>query len=133
MANETRIALPPQIRKIVDLIGMAEAIVLLKERGGAELYIPLDADRATVLSEIISRDAVVALCASDLAGQTLNMPMAHKLLTIARNNEIREASAVETKTQIARRYNMTVRHVRNICEGLSALETDDNPTGDLFA
>lgn len=106
--------LPPQIRGLVRLIGVAETWRLLDVRGGRPTYIPADADRPSILHEIISAESVAALAKSEYGGRTIDMPMVDKLMLQIRDAEIVERKQTATKSELARQFKLSTRMIQII-------------------
>lgn len=122
--------LPPLVRELVGLIGVDEALALLRARGGAPLYVAANPHEAGVLREILSPAAVASLCHA-WAGITLRLPKADRLLAQARDEAIRTARAGgATKRQLAQAYGLTTERVRQISRGGGG---NDSATLELFA
>jgi hypothetical protein len=121
--------LPPQVRELVRCIGLSETYTLLKDRGGAPLYIPETYDRAWVLRQMLEPESVMSLIKA-YHGRQIEMPKADKILLQLRNNHIREQKK-ETgmnNCQIAIEHNLSRRHVINILRE----EDETEVSGDLF-
>lgn len=106
--------LPPQIRGLVRLIGVAETWRLLDARGGRPTYIPADADRPSILHDIISPASVAALAASEYGGRSIDMPMVDKLMLQIRDAEILARKHVATKAELSKQFNLTTRMIQII-------------------
>jgi len=118
--------LPPQMRALVNIIGLPETVKLLRAKGGHRLLIPLGKKEETLLHDLISDNAVEKLCKSDFAGQRLTLPKVDKILNQIRDHHIRSMPNV-AKAVFATQYNLTQRHVQRLRN-----TTDDNPTLDMF-
>lgn len=121
--------LPAVVRELVELIGVDEALALLRARGGAPLYIAQDPQAAGVLRESLSPTAVAALCRA-WGGDTLRLPKADRLLAQARDRAIRAARGTSSKREIAAAYNLTTERVRQIWRSGGG---NDSATLELFA
>jgi len=106
--------LPQQVRMLIGHIGLDQTHALLSACGGRPLYIPNDPDRAGVLSRLLDRASVAALCAAE-GGHALDLPKVDKLARQVRDIRIRAASAAGLPhTEIARVYRLTRRQVARI-------------------
>lgn len=121
--------LPPQMKFLVDIIGMAETVVLLKNKGGLQVRIPTGQRdvESYDLHDILSAASIEKLCASQFAGERVTLPMADKILDQLRNMDIRCSKSTVTKAQLARKYNLSSRHVQRLWNSAS-----DNTNLDLF-
>jgi len=124
--------LPPLLRQLVGLLGVAETLRLLEARGGLPLYIPTHPDQ-TALRDVIAPSALAALCASPLAGDTVDLPKSDKLLAQLRNHYLLEAvgSGAKSARAVAHELGITWRRVKQIRQ--AARDRSPDPTGDLFA
>lgn len=120
--------LPPQVRVLVKLIGLANTIELLKTYGGMLITMPTRAEKAVLLPNVIGHEAVARICNSRLAGRRIDLPKCDKIIIQLRNQAILAARGQATKRDLARHYGLTARTVQLIWNGAQ----DDNPTGDLF-
>lgn len=120
--------LPPQIRFLVELIGLPDTVKLLKAKGGHRLLIPTGKQETNQLNNIISSEAVKILCNSQYAGHRLTLPKADKILDQIRNLHIRASAESTTKSELASQYNLTQRHIQR----LRNEDQDNNPTLDMF-
>lgn len=105
--------LPPQLRELVRLIGLAHTLRLVEARGGAPLYVGLSVEGAGVLRELLPAEAVAALVAH-YAGHTLRLPKPDKILQQLRDRAIRAARGAATKRELATLYGLTTERVRQI-------------------
>jgi hypothetical protein len=118
--------LPPQARKLVRLIGMAQTLKLLELRGGITLRIPVKAEDSDVLLAILPLAAVQKLSES-MPGQRLELPKCDKIIKQLRNLAIRQARAQHSASQLATAYGLTRRHIINLTRPLP-----DDSQADLF-
>ncbi|MGR9014154.1 MAG: Mor transcription activator family protein [Gammaproteobacteria bacterium] len=118
--------LPPQARQLVRLIGLPNALKILEARGGITLRIPVNAQEAVVLKEIVPIEAIIALCQA-LGGQRLELPKLDKIVLQIRNQAMQQERKTLSAPQVARRYGLTRRQVINICRPV-----EDDRQADLF-
>lgn len=121
--------LPPQIRALVETIGIAETLRLLEARGGIPTYIPEDPARSC-LSDVLQPESVAALSRS-FGRLRLDLPKADKMRKQLRDHYVREARRQGAKSgrQLARELGLSWRMIKYI----SAEDPDEHDTGDLFA
>lgn len=119
--------LPPQIRRLVNCIGVPGTFRLLEARGGTPLRVPLVPARAEVLAEYLEPQELAALCA-ELGGQMLELPKVDKMLIQIRNHAIREARKHMSAAETARAFNLTRRMVIYIGQ-----EEAEQEQADLFS
>lgn len=125
---DTRL-LPPQLRAIVEAIGVADTLALIEARGGDRLRVPESATNAVVLRELLPPPSVVALV-DRFRGQRLDVPMADKILVQWRNHQIVADARTMTYAAIARKYGITRRWAIEVVRQW-AEEVDDDQQ-DLF-
>lgn len=118
--------LPPQMRRLVRLIGMAATLTLLEKRGGVTLRIPINADEAVVLQGILPMAAIVQLCEA-LGGQRLELPKIDKIVKQLRNLAMQNERKLLSAAQVALKYDLCRRQVINICKSVA-----DDRQADLF-
>lgn len=108
--------LPPQLRRLVLTIGVADTLRLLKARGGTVIKLPRREDRS-YLRELLGADSARALIAAFEGEPRVELPKADKILAQLRDREIRRdhlAHGVSLPT-LAVRHDLTVRQIKNIC------------------
>lgn len=120
--------LPPQIRFLVELIGLPDTFKLLKAKGGHRILIPTGKQETSLLNDIISDEAVKILCNSKYSGRRLTLPKADKVLDQIRNLHIKSSKGSITKSELAHQYDLTQRHIQR----LRNEDQDNNPTLDMF-
>lgn len=131
--------LPPQytvLRRLIRVLGVPDALVLLRARGGIPLKLPMSA--AGILLEMFGAEKVEALLAEFGPGMILTLPMSDKLDAKIRNIAIKaEHMAGVSLADLALRYRLTVRQVINIIQAVSAEAASaatgaNDPQADLF-
>ncbi len=120
--------LPPQLRFLINVIGLPETVALINERGGRSTYIPKTGKRETALDHLLKRDSIIALCNSDLAGKKLDLPKPDKIIAQLRNIDIVESKGIRTKAELAKAYNLTTRTIQKIWNTVE----EENPNMDMF-
>lgn len=124
--------LPPQMRMIARVIGLAETVRLIEARGGNRMYVPLQPARCQALRDVLSPGALTALCES-FGGKRLELPKNDKVIQQIRNIAIRAARRHKTVPQVAKEFGLTRRHIFNLTADTADDNHDEpNPTGDLF-
>lgn len=104
--------LPPQMRRLVQLIGLPDTLTLLRARGGTEFRIPVD-PHGSLLAELIGLESAAILC-REMPGQTLDLPKHDKIALQIRNQAIRNARRHQSASQVARQFGLTRRHIVNL-------------------
>lgn len=120
--------LPPVLRAIVRALGINRATRWLKTYGGIYVYLPKMPTYALDLTkeEIIRMQIALELHVS--SKRLVTIPKADKIMAIIRNEQIRADRKRLSLSTLARRNNLTMRHIGNICR-----QTQDNdPQKDLF-
>lgn len=107
--------LPPVLRAIVRALGISRATCWLKTYGGIYIYLPKIAAYALELTreEIIRMQ--IALEPHVSAKRIVTIPKADKILAHIRNEQIRADRKNLSLSALARRNNLTTRHIINIC------------------
>ncbi len=119
--------LPPQIRQLVQIIGLPATIVLLDHHGGTLLRIPMNSDDSrSQLGDIVGIDAAKKLCAAK-GGKRLELPKADKIIIQIRNHAIHKARETMSANDAAKYFNLSRRQIINITS-----DDNENPTACLF-
>lgn len=109
--------LSPIAAALVAIIGRRLAMALMahmNSSGPGYIYVPMQPKPGSVLVQIIGPAAAGKLC-EVYGGRTIQVPKCGALRRAKRNQEIRSlAAAGEPQVEIARRFGMTDRHVRNV-------------------
>lgn len=132
MDSIDRSLLPPQIRILLDTVGVEDALSLLRGWGGQRRWIPERPELASVeLRALVSAQGLQALCASRFGGQSTDWPKADKCLRQAIHAAMRaDRQAGATANELAARYGYTTRRVRQIAPSQPAESGKIQP--DLF-
>lgn len=121
---------PPVLAEIAELIGVPAALALAAECGGTYICIAYKPGAQNKAARVIGVEAMRVL-ARHYGPRLLEMPIATHAHKRRRNDTIRAgARSGLSQSQLARRHQMTARHVRRIC---SADRTYDDREPDLFA
>lgn len=124
--------LPPQLRMLVQRIGYAPTLQLIRARGGQQVAVPKTATADRVLAQIIGRSALAELVEHH-GGERLELPKEDKILIQLRDQELfarREQGA--TESELARDYGLTRRWVLHICARLRQQREEADRQGRLF-
>lgn len=124
--------LPPQLKMLVQRIGYAPTIKLIRARGGQQVWLPKKATADRVLAQVIGKDALAKLVEHH-GGERLELPKEDKILIQLRDQrlwEMRQAGA--TESELAREFNITRRWVLEICARKRREAEDDSRQGRLF-
>lgn len=105
--------LPGILQEIAELIGMAAMLKLVAKYGGVRLYVPKTIATGHDLVELIGRQAAETL-ADHFGGEMLEIPKALLANVALRNVEIKQEYKYLSQRQLALKYNLTERQVRNI-------------------
>ncbi len=120
--------LPGVLRDIASLIGLPGTLELLKHYGGVRLYVPKRFDPDHALVKVLGHAAVVKLIEHFGGEDHFDIPKAQAAANALRNAGIRAEYAELSQRQLALRYDLTERQVRNILAGVE----EDDGQGDLF-
>ena len=107
--------LPPQVRRLVKIIGLEQTWRLLEARGGIPTYIPEFPDRAGVLKEILTLESIRKLVSDFGSGRVIETPKSDKIKEQVRNLAIdSDAAAGMNNVELARKWDLTRRQIINI-------------------
>lgn len=125
--------LPPQIRELVVLIGMAETLALLSARGGTPLYFA-ENPSASQLHQYLKPESVEKL-AKHYGRERMDLPKADKLVQQLRNHYIQESRerGLKSGRQLARELNLSWRWIKCITKGRPKTQHDDARQRSLFS
>ena len=108
--------LPPQARRLVRAIGVAQTFTLLRWRGGRRLKLPRDSTRSEIAA-IVGADALEGLLQEFGPHEILTLPKVDKLLLQLRDHALRAEHAGgrgKSIQELAGAYGLTTRHILNI-------------------
>lgn len=116
MTDEIRVdKLPPQMRRIIDAIGIRATERLLIERGGTRIMRPHTQAASRADAELMGSPALSEALWAAFAGHTyIDLPMPKKLDAQRRNARIRELRGRRSAGDIAYEYRLTTAYVRAI-------------------
>jgi hypothetical protein len=66
---------PPQLERLAQLIGAEACFLLIEARAGTRVFVPKNAGRADILTEIIGPEATAKL-SREYGGMNITLPMA---------------------------------------------------------
>ena len=108
--------LPPQLRRLVRALGVADTLRLLKHRGGTRLEFP-DKGTRGFLVELLGLEQTRALLNAFEGQPRIDLPKLDKITTQIRDREIRaDHAAGISVTTLAVRHDLTMRQIWNICQ-----------------
>ncbi|WP_052494015.1 Mor transcription activator family protein [Nitrosospira sp. NpAV] len=122
MAEIDESLLPGILRDIAGLIGLPGTLTLVQHYGGVRLYIPKRFDPDHVLVKILGAAAVVKLIEHFGGEDHFDIPKALIASVAVRNAKIKVEYGELSQRQLALKYDLTERQVRNI---LAGVEEDD--------
>lgn len=129
-AIDTR-ALMFMTRRIVRAIGLEATIKLLRERGGACIWTPVNA--SGLLVDLIGKEATANLIKEFGPDRGITLPKVDKILLQIRDMQIvaenRRGDNIRT---IARRHDLTTRQVQNILTDARKAQNTPSPQATLF-
>lgn len=114
--------LPGVLRDIAALIGVPGTLQIVKHYGGVRLYVPKRFDPDHVLVKILGHAAVVKLIEHFGGEEHFDIPRCQIAGNAMRNAAIRDEYGKLTQSQLARKYDLTERQIRNI---LAEIEPDE--------
>lgn len=120
--------LPGILRDIAALIGLPGMLALVEHYGGVRLYVPVRFDPDHALVKVLGHGAAAKLIEQYGGLDHFDVPRAVRAIDAVRNAAIRAEYGELSQGQLARRYRLTERQIRNI---LAGAEQDDGQA-DLF-
>ena len=125
-------SLPPQMRRLIDLIGFDATMKLLQARGGCKVHIPKTPTKGRVLAKIIGLQALTALC-DHFGDEQLELPKDDKPIIQARNAAVvkRRADGA-SHSELAVEFNITRRWSIEICKAYEQEVQVKSRQGKLF-
>lgn len=117
--------LPPILREIVGHIGLPATLVLVQHYGGTQLYVPVKFDPDHPLVKLLGHPAAAKLVAVYGGREHFDIPKGEIAVKAARDARIRVERPGCTHAQLALRYRLTERQIRNIL----GPEVDDRQVG----
>ena len=120
--------LPPILQEVAALIGLPATVRLVEAYGGVRLYVPKKFDPDHPIVKLVGH-ANAALMTNAFGGdEHFDIPRALAATIAVRDHRIRrDRAAGSTHRELALRYHLTERHIRNIL----GPEQDDRQV-DLF-
>lgn len=106
--------LPPRLRQLVEVLGVPATLALLEAYGGTRVEFPEHADRSTKFCQVLNSGQLIALVASPLRGQRIELPKADKIQIQLRNQYIRSKKGELTKAELALELNVCTRTIQTI-------------------
>ncbi|MDT8383021.1 MAG: Mor transcription activator family protein [Gammaproteobacteria bacterium] len=114
--------LPASVQDLVEVIGLAAALVIVEERGGIRLCVPTRVRHDHWLMDGIGAQAFNNLV-DMYAGEEIEIPRCHAAMRALREQEI--VNAGESNSQLARRYGYTERGIRKLKRRVGDKAPDD--------
>ena len=121
-------SLPPQMRRLIAVLGFDATIKLLRERGGRRIWVPKTAAGDRVLAQVVGHRALEALV-EHYAGEMLELPSDEKLLIQMRNRMLvaRRAEGA-SYAELAQEFGVSRRWAIELCN----TAREDQRQGRLF-
>lgn len=120
--------LPPQMRRLIAVMGFEPAIKLLRKYGGRRIWVPKTAASDRVLAQVVGLKALAALV-EHYAGEMLELPSDEKLLIQMRNRMLiarRDEGA--SYAELAQEFGVSRRWAIELCN----TARDNERQGRLF-
>ncbi|SDX89194.1 Mor transcription activator family protein [Nitrosomonas halophila] len=106
--------LPGILREIAGLIGLPATLKLCDYYGGVRLYVPKHIPAEHILIDLVGREAACILSEHYGGQEHFDIPKAHLLRTALRNSKIMAEYPALSRSQLARKYGLTERHIGEI-------------------
>lgn len=118
---------------ITKLIGIPQALNMIDAYGGTELFIPSKQALGInhEIAQIIGLNKL-QLLASQCGNTYIEIPMGTPITIAMRNRMIKEHAKKESKSQLARRFQLTKRQIRTIVNKDKPLKIREDQNLDLF-
>jgi len=110
--------LPGILRDLVDLIGLAGTMKLVEHYGGVRLYVPVKYDPGHPIAKLLGGESFLKLIDAYGGEEHFDIPKADRAMIALRNRRIREDYSVMSQRQLALKYGLTERQIRNIVAGI---------------
>lgn len=127
-------SLPPQMRRLISLLGFDATVKLLRARGGRRVWVPKTATADRILAPVIGQRALKVLV-THYGGEMIELPGSNKLLIQARNRKLLARRAEGASyADLAEEFGLSRRWVIALCAAPEDDPEDDNdpPQGRLF-
>ncbi len=123
--------LPPVLREIAALIGIAPALTLVRHFGGVRVYVPQVMTPEHTLARLLGFEAALKLADHYGGAAVIEVPRALDAMIAVRNAHIRAQYRTTEKSQrdLALEHRMTERWIREIVGD----DPTDDPQVDLFS
>ncbi|MBL8499573.1 MAG: hypothetical protein JNL77_03150 [Nitrosomonas sp.] len=108
--------LPGTLQEMEQHIGIKAVLLLVAKCGGVGLYVPREISADHAIARLIGIDAAEKL-ASVYGGEELQLPKMLAASIARRNVEIRSEYRTHSQRQLALKYHLTERQIRNIVTG----------------
>lgn len=105
--------LPESCLEWAEVVGVNNVLKIISKWGGTRVYVPVEIDEQHPIAQLIglkSAEKLAAYCGGDY----LEPPMGLVAKLSVRNAQIKHESQVLSQSQLARKYHLTIRQIRNI-------------------
>lgn len=103
--------LPYVVQDIANIIGLGDTLMLVDHFKGTNMWVPGEFKSDHLLCRIVDAESVHKLI-KEYGSESLEIPKCEDALRAVRNEKIRLSN--KSSSQLAREWNLTVRHIRNI-------------------
>lgn len=103
--------LPESVQDLIEVVGLSAAEVIVRERGGIRLCIPMKAKANHWMAKLIGLDKMVKLVRV-YQGEEIDIPRCAAAILAARENEI--ACSEKSNAELAREHGYTERGIRKL-------------------
>ncbi|MCE7915392.1 MAG: hypothetical protein DYH15_12130 [Nitrosomonas sp. PRO4] len=117
--------LPESCLEWSGVIGVNNVLKIIAKWGGTRLYVPVAINEQHPIAQLIGIKAAEKLV-SYCGGDYIEPPVGLVAKLSIRNAQIKEDNKAMSQSQLARKYNLTIRQIRNI---LSDCEKNDDQLG----
>lgn len=105
--------LPESCLEWAEVVGVNNVLKIISKYGGTRVYVPVEIDDRHPIAQLIGLKYAKNLAAY-CGGDYLEPPMGLVAKLSVRNAQIKQESMVLSQSQLARKYRLTIRQIRNI-------------------
>lgn len=125
-------ALPPQMRLLIERIGFAATLKLLKKRGGRQVWVPKTATGDRVLAQVVGHEALAVLVKHH-GGERLELPKDDKIFIQLRDRAMYSRRLEgATYSELVEEFGISRRWAIEVCQRLRAVAREARRQGQLF-
>lgn len=106
--------LPQSIQELIDIVGIKAALIIVEERGGIRLPVPVEVNQGHWLYTAIGKEAFTALV-EYYAGEEIEIPRCSTAMRAIKDHHIAAAANQgASNAELAREFGYTERGIRKL-------------------